>query len=928
MKKRMAFLLSALMTANLFTVTPVFAEEVYDAAIEFQDEEDADSTSAEIQDPLESEAEESDVDVAAEDENEPDNSEENAFDTDVFSDRSEFIADQESDQLKAAPGVEAKLEADFGSTYQKLHFSDNAYLNGISEILVNNEKWEAASSKYSVFRRKAYYADSTDNSILFDGCGNGMLTVGDVLTIKNTSYQELVLQVKGSGNDFGVEPYDPDSGNDKEGPSDGQNTLYVRLNGYFESALTGQQKYDAISGASTSVSTNKNSNVIVEAAVVPDGTVPGENDWKPLHDAVNVNTKKTKVNIDTEACGMSGVYSIYDSSLSLSGVPDKPGSYAVSVTVADENGRIATSNEILFKVYSRSEKLSDCLRLENAQQTADGKYMYDMEPWAIAAFGGENETVTVPAQIKAWYGSHTSGTYGELGYSVSESESPTQTLIVPSGCDLTLVNMKIFSSVRIIVQKCGRLCLRDSSVHGLIEVMDGGRISVNYDNYGGSFLTGASVNGQLILNDGAILESSLIYSNTNFLANGSEVRHNTAPVVLVKGNAVLEGEVYIRGDEAATGKDPNTQKSYSGQPAMKISGGTLAISDNGVLGVFGGGRNATTSVGGAALILDHGTVKGNGKLIAVGGNGSFDDGGNGVSGNGSIETSSAWLEGGSAIMSKTDSVSGKAYEDSVEISDKTVLKAVAGRKISGNYEDATERQWNDITKKPNLTLYEITDPDKKPDSDEKTEPDKKPDSGKKPDSDNKQEETVKPGTVSAVKAVSSGYNKIKISWKKAANTSGYVIERKNGSRWQKIADIKTPALSYVQSNSKKYPVQTGHSYTYRIRAYRVSGGKYIYGEYSKSFSGKALLSAPTLKAAKKASGIQLKWKKTAGASGYVIYRSTTGKKWTKVATTAKTTVMDKKASKGKTYRYRIRAYRKVNGKKVYGKWSGQVKIKR
>ena len=99
------------------------------------------------------------------------------------------------------------------------------------------------------------------------------------------------------------------------------------------------------------------------------------------------------------------------------------------------------------------------------------------------------------------------------------------------------------------------------------------------------------------------------------------------------------------------------------------------------------------------------------------------------------------------------------------------------------------------------------------------------------------------------------------------------------------------------------------------------GGKYIYGEYSKSFGGKALLSASTLKAAKKASGIQLKWKKTAGASGYVIYRSTTGKKWTKVATTAKTTVMDKKASKGKTYRYRIRAYRKVNGKKVYGNWS-------
>ena len=315
--------------------------------------------------------------------------------------------------------------------------------------------------------------DSSDASVVFDGSGNGILTSGDIITIKNPSYQDLLLRVKGSGSDFAVEPYDPNSGNDKEGPSDGQNTLYVRLNGYFESALTGQQKYDAISGASTSVSTNKNSNVIVEAAVVPDGTTPGKNDWKPLHEAVTVNTKKTSVNIDTESCVMSGVYSIYDSSLSLSGVPDQPGSYPVSVTVTDQNGRTATSNELVFKVYSRTEKLSDCLKLENAKQTADGKYMYDMEPWAIANFGGTNETVTVPAQIKAWYGSHTSGTYGELGYAVSETENPTQTLIIPKGCDLTLVNMKAFSSVRIIVQEGGRLCLRDSSMHGVIEVRKG-----------------------------------------------------------------------------------------------------------------------------------------------------------------------------------------------------------------------------------------------------------------------------------------------------------------------------------------------------------------------------------------------------------------------------------------------------------------------
>ncbi len=83
-----------------------------------------------------------------------------------------------------------------------------------------------------------------------------------------------------------------------------------------------------------------------------------------------------------------------------------------------------------------------------------------MEPWAIASFGGENENrYGNPKDIKAWYGSHTSGTYGELGYAVDGS--PVQTLIVPDGCNLTLVNMKVFSSVNIVVEQGGKLVLRD-----------------------------------------------------------------------------------------------------------------------------------------------------------------------------------------------------------------------------------------------------------------------------------------------------------------------------------------------------------------------------------------------------------------------------------------------------------------------------------
>ena len=363
------------------------------------------------------------------------------------------------------------------------------------------------------------------------------------------------------------------------GASNGVNTLHVRLKGYFESAVTGQQKYDAVSGASTSVSSNKNSNVVVEAADLPDGQEPVEADWKELKETgVKIDTKNTKVNIDSKS-GMAGMYSTYDSSLSLSGTPAKIGTYPVSVTVTDESGRKVTSNELTFKVYGTNEKLADHLNLDNATKTADGKYMYDMDPWVIPDFNNTDDIVTVPTEIKAWYGSHTSGTYGELGYAVSEGDATTQTLIIPGGCNLTMVNMKVLSSVKIKVENGGTLNLRDSSIYGQIEVENGGTISVNHDDYSGKFLTGTSINGQLILNDGATIKNSMIYSNTNFLPNGTQARHNTSPVVVTNGNVKMEGKVYIKGDEAATGTDPATGKSYSGQPALKVSSGTLTIGE-------------------------------------------------------------------------------------------------------------------------------------------------------------------------------------------------------------------------------------------------------------------------------------------------------------------------------------------------------------
>jgi hypothetical protein len=69
------------------------------------------------------------------------------------------------------------------------------------------------------------------------------------------------------------------------------------------------------------------------------------------------------------------------------------------------------------------------------------------------------------------------------------------------------------------------------------------------------------------------------------------------------------------------------------------------------------------------------------------------------------------------------------------------------------------------------------------------------------------------------------------------------------------------------------------------------------------------------------------WAKTSGATGYEIYRS--AKKngtYKKIATVKSCSYTDKNRKKNTTYYYKVRAYKKSDGNKIYGKFSGTIKI--
>ena len=590
---------------------------------------------------------------------------------------------------------QVKIGTDFfGNDWEVTFDNVDGYVSDITKVSVNGTEWE---KKSYISSGGVYKADTDNNKLVFAAKDYSstettpILKSGDVITITADGYEDLTMK-------FVIDPDGKASLVEDDGQGDPYQ-IYVKIEGTFDSAIKGQTNYDTVSSASTGgSSSNKNSDVTVYGALVKKGTEPTESDWEELDNMskINLNGKKCTVNIvpDTDKgtsadsdSGMQGVYMTLSSALSLSGTPKDPGKYLVSVTITDMQGRTATSNTLPFNVYSGEEKLADQLVKDNLKQYAHGKYAWDiMEPWAVSNFGsnvaGEDESVRVPADLEAWFGSHVSGTYGYLGYDLAwkevEKGNIPQTLYIPDGCDLTITNMEILSSVRIVVEKGGKLTLDDSVVQGIIEVKDGGTFSMNYSAYDEEFKVGASICGQLRLEDGATLENAAIYSHANYLANGNLTDRTTSePVVTATGNVTIKGKVFIEGDDAG---------SDIGQTALRVSNGTLHLEDGAELVAYGGsGKTLLYSDGGAAIDLDNATIDGNGKITAIGGDVLWGNGGNAVTGNGTIAAESAFLQGATANTSK-NAKAGNATVGTIKVTGK--YRHIAnGSMISGAEND-------------------------------------------------------------------------------------------------------------------------------------------------------------------------------------------------------------------------------------------------
>ena len=107
----------------------------------------------------------------------------------------------------------------------------------------------------------------------------------------------------------------------------------------------------------------------------------------------------------------------------------------------------------------------------------------------------------------------------------------------------------------------------------------------------------------------------------------------------------------------------------------------------------------------------------------------------------------------------------------------------------------------------------------------------------------------------------------------------------------------------------------------------VKGKGSYTGSVKKTF--KIQLQTPTLQTVSKSgkTDVKLTWKKSISATGYEVYRATGGS-WKKIATVKSISYTNKKLKKGTTYKYKVRAYKVINGKKLYSGYSTVKSIKK
>lgn len=158
--------------------------------------------------------------------------------------------------------------------------------------------------------------------------------------------------------------------------------------------------------------------------------------------------------------------------------------------------------------------------------------------------------------------------------------------------------------------------------------------------------------------------------------------------------------------------------------------------------------------------------------------------------------------------------------------------------------------------------------------------------------------------------------------------------KKNNDEWKLVDTAENSEYSRHTKVSIYISSTSDYLVFYKVRAYSLYGTQKLYSNFSNVLYTKTALKPdkPTIanvKGAKKSAKIS--WYKLSDVDGYVVYRSTKKKKgYKKVATIkkgSKVTFKNKKLKSKKTYYFKVRSFKKVNGVNIYSNYSAPKSVR-
>lgn len=167
-------------------------------------------------------------------------------------------------------------------------------------------------------------------------------------------------------------------------------------------------------------------------------------------------------------------------------------------------------------------------------------------------------------------------------------------------------------------------------------------------------------------------------------------------------------------------------------------------------------------------------------------------------------------------------------------------------------------------------------------------------------------------------------DEVNLKWSKVKGADGYqvYVYNETAKKWKKLGT--TAKTSFEAEN-----LQSAKNYKFRVRAYDKKASGTVYSAYANVKAATKPDEVENVKvSAKTKNSLSFKWSPVKGAEGYEfrVYDTVQGK-YVKKAWTDKTSVKASGLQQGRNYRFKVRAFYEVDGKRVYGEYSEVLSVK-